>query len=145
MRPLGLLLLLLALGLFAGLRAPAPLPGDTAPPPAAQPWSEPAGIEPRPGALALITQRSLFRPGRRPPVEVPPEEPVPAAPRVQLSAVSVSSEIRVAVIRDLDSGRTRRIREGEKLNEWTVKRVQGDEIVLQWKERQTVIPLSGRE
>lgn len=146
MRILGLYLLLIA-ALFAALTQPPmdaggasePVPAPTAA------WTPPSMAEPDVGNLPLISQRPLFEPRRRPTETAPREDPVPAVPRIRLSAVSISSNIRVAVIKDLDSGGTRRVREGEKLNDWTVKRVHGDEIVLQWKDRETIIPLSSRE
>lgn len=138
MRILGLLLLALALGLFALFRPP-PATTAGAVPVAAAPdlWRVPTGPEPESGAVAVIARRPLFEPRRRPPAPQRTEEAAPDPPRVRVSAVTVSSDVRVAVIEDLDSGRTRRVREGEALNQWTIKRVYPDRIVLQWKGRET--------
>lgn len=146
MRTLGLLLLMLALVLLAVFRLPARPPADPTPEASStDPWEPPVIEEPDSGDLLLITGRPLFQPKRRPPAPEPAEDPTPDPPRVRLSAVTVSSNVRVAVIKQLDTGDTRRVREGEKLNQWTVKRVLRNQIVLQWKERETTIPLFSSE
>lgn len=146
MRFFGLLLILLSLALAGVLRPPerpAPVP-DTEPAPPG-PWTAPGPSSPDPAGVSLVVQRPLFEPQRRPPVPERIEEPVPDAPRVRLSAVSVSSDVRIAVVEELDSGRTRRVREGERLSDWTIERVHSDQIVLRWKDRQTTIPLLSGE
>lgn len=146
MRILGILLLLLALVLFTMLHAPdrpaaGRAPGLSAP----EVWTAPGRPAPDSGHLAVIAQRPLFQPQRRPPAPAEVEDPVPDPPRVRLSAVSISSDVRVAVIKDLDSGRTQRVREGEMLNLWTIKHVHPRQIVLQWNDRETIIPLFSGE
>lgn len=138
--------MLVALLLFSVLNVPdrktaGPAPGSAAP----GPWQAPEHEPPDTGALAVIAQRPLFQPQRRPPEPVRVEDPVPDPPRIQLSAVSISSDVRVAVIKELESGRTRRVQEGEKVELWTVKRVQPRQIVLQWNDKEKVIPLFGGE
>lgn len=146
MRILGLLLLLFALLLFTLLRPPAET--TIVRDPATSPPDlrvRPVDTEPSTADLPRIVQRPLFEPQRRPVRTPPREEPAPEPPRVRLSAVTVSSDLRVAVIRDLDSGNTRRVREGEKLNDWTIKRVHSDQIVLQWRDKEITIPLLSGE
>jgi hypothetical protein len=146
MRLFGLLLILVSL-LLAGLlrppERPAPGPGAESVPSGL--WTAPGPSSPDPAGVSLIAQRPLFEPQRRPPAPERIEEPVPDAPRVRLSAVSVSSDVRIAVVEELDSGRTRRVREGERLSAWTIERVHPDQIVLRWKDRQTTIPLLSGE
>lgn len=146
MRILGLLLLLLALALFAVFDTPdrtasGPAPDLSAP----ARWAPPAHPAPESVDPAAILQRPLFQPQRRPPTPIRVADPVPDPPRVRLSAVSISSDVRIAVIKELDSGRTRRVREGETLNLWTIKHVHPRQIVLQWKDRETIIPLFSGE
>lgn len=146
MRILGVLLLLLALVLFIMFRATdRPAAGAATGLPAPDLWTAPAHPSPDSGDLAVIAQRPLFQPQRRPALPAPVEDPVPDPPRVRLSAVSISSDVRVAVIKELDSGRTRRVHEGEKLNLWTIKHVHPRQIVLQWNNRETIIPLFSGE
>jgi hypothetical protein len=146
MRMFGVLLLLLAMVLFAVFDPPdrrtaAPEPGHGA----AEAWVSPVEPPPDPGHLTAITGRPLFQPERHPPVADPVQEPVPDPPRVRLSAVSISRDVRVAVVKELDSGRTRRVQEGEKLNQWTIKHVHPTRIVLEWHQKETVIPLFSGE
>jgi len=89
-------------------------------------------------AFGGILERPLFTPGREPP---PEPEPVAAAVvmatplRLNLEGVAVSTEARVAVVRDLSSNKLLRIVEGDKHEGWTLERVhpagatfsQGDE------------------
>lgn len=89
-------------------------------------------------AFGGILERPLFTPGREPP---PEPEPVAAAVvrttplRLELEGVAVSTEVRVAVVRDLSNNTLLRIVEGDKHQDWTLERVhpagvtfsQGDE------------------
>lgn len=154
MRTMGLLLVLLAAALFGLLRPPAvTVAGPTPAPESPDLWTAPPEQAPHSGARAEIAKRPLFEPRRRPPAPEQPEEPAPEPPRIRLSAVTVSSDLRIAVIEELDSGRTRRVREGEDVDQWTIKRVYPDRIVLQWRSggatdetaRETTIPLSSGE
>lgn len=146
MRVFGPLLLLLSLVLVALFRPPErPVSGPPTEPAPAGLWTVPETSSPDAASPSLIVERDLFQPERRPPVAERIEEPVPDPPRVRLSAVSVSSDVRIAVVEELDSGRTRRLREGESLNHWTIKHVRPDQIVLRWKDRETTIPLLSGE
>lgn len=146
MRLFGCLLILLSL-VLAGLFRPPELPvaSPELDPPRPRPWVVPGPSNPDSAGLSLIVQRPLFEPERRPRLPERIEEPVPDAPRVRLSAVSVSSDVRIAVVQELDSGRTRRVREGERLSAWTIAEVQPDQIVLRWKDKETTIPLLSGE
>lgn len=139
-------LLLIALGLwFVWQHDPsAPAPVVEAPP-----QSVPDRITPvdpdRADAreYAVILERPLFSPQRRPPVEVPPEPRPPASPGIRLSAITISNSVRVAVVRDIESNQTRRIREGDVVGEWLVDKVGRNSVILTAQDQRITIPLFG--
>jgi len=94
---------------------------------------------------AVILERPLFSPQRRPPVIVPPEPQPTAPPRIHLSAITISNSVRVAVVRDLDSRQTRHVREGDKVGDWVVENVGRNSVILTAQDQRITIPLFGGE
>lgn len=114
------------LSLHAGRQsglAPAAMAG-----PAAQIAATPALSD-----FAETERRPLFVSGRR--LVEPVAAPVapPASPRFdpdRLAGIVVAGDARVALIRDLASGRVRRVAEGEAIDGWIVKTIAVDRVVL---------------
>lgn len=92
---------------------------------------------------AIILERPLFSPQRRPFVAVEPAPQPVAAPRIRLSAITISNSVRVAVIREADSQRTRHIREGDTLGDWVVDKVGRNSVILVTEDQKITIPLFG--
>jgi general secretion pathway protein N len=108
-------------------RAPAPKIVQAAPPqtPAIPPLDE----------LQATRERPLFSANRRPPsVQVEPEALPPivesASLPFNLTGVALGPDIRVAILRNKDTNEEVRLREGEKINPWTVDVIAERYVVL---------------
>lgn len=94
--------------------------------------------------LIATRDRPLFLAGRR-------EGPVPAAPsvlgpqpgsalaRYRITGVAISGEGRLAMAKDLGTGRLVTLREGEALEGWTVESVTLDHLVLRSGEQRRAV------
>ena len=98
---------------------------------------------PENNSSAVILERPLFSPQRRPAVATIPEpQPIPR-PRIRLSAITISNSVRVAVVRELDESRTRHVREGDRVGDWVVEKVGRNSVILTVQEQRITIPLFG--
>ena len=134
-------------GIWSQLRGPEPAPEAVA---KVDQGAEEFPVElpvfelPDPEQFSVIATRPLFSPSRRPPREpveyaAPPKVIKP--PQISLTAVSISGDRRVAVIRDIGSGEIRRIPQGDDIDEWTVVQVLPDRIILGSGDRRETILL----
>ena len=83
----------------------------------------------------------MFYPGRRPPVAASAGEQSIPQLRIRLSAVSISTSVRVAVMQELDSNRTFHVREGDIFRGWTIEKVRRDSVMLSLEDKKITIPL----
>lgn len=96
---------------------------------------------PRQNDFEAVVSRPLFNESRRPPEPLLlPEElkPLPVAvkpPAVTLNGVILTQNERIAVFEDRASSRTIRLREGDKLGQWHVERLESDRVILRYGER----------
>ena len=100
-------------------------------------------VPPAADEYAVILERPLFSPRRRPPVITKPEPRQVSPPRIRLSAITISNSVRVAVVRELDSHQTRHVREGDEVGEWVVEKVGRNSVILTVQEQRITIPLFG--
>ncbi len=89
------------------------------------------------GQYAVIMERPLFLPDRRPPEEEP-EEADPQTPepdvnlsRIDLNAVLITPKETLAWVRDPAEKELVELHPGDELHGWTVKEIQGDRLVLE--------------
>jgi hypothetical protein len=88
---------------------------------------------------AVVTERPLFLPDRRPPTEEPDEgnEDAPAdtqetdLARFDLSAVVITPQERTVWVRDPNKPDLLKLRSGDELEGWTVKEIREDELELE--------------
>jgi len=113
-------------------RGPNPL--LTQPPAAAKPAQR--GVEyPPMEELQATRERPLFNPNRRPPAaeaetETPPPIVESSSLQFELTGVALGSDVRVAILRNKSSNEEVRLKEGEKLDAWTIEIVTDRYIVL---------------
>jgi hypothetical protein len=100
------------------------------------------------GTYAQISERPLLNPSRRPaPTQVVQSAPEPPKPQVrrglyQLIGVIDLGNVKVAQVRELASNRTKSVREGDSLQEMTVKKVDATQITLAFQGETDVIELA---
>ena len=103
-------------------------------PPAAKP--APRAVEfPPMEELQATRERPLFNPNRRPPAaeaetEAPPPIVESSSLQFELTGVALGSDVRVAILRNKSSNEEVRLKEGEKLDAWTIEIVTDRYIVL---------------
>jgi general secretion pathway protein N len=108
----------------------------------------PGGWLPRLADLTATLDRPLFVPGRRPPAaaavgEAPPvlQATTSASFSMELSAVVVSDGERSAYFVDAKSGKLTRLREGDALDGWTVRKVAPDSVLMVRGDERTEVVL----
>ncbi|MCP4981456.1 MAG: hypothetical protein GY935_13285 [Gammaproteobacteria bacterium] len=86
---------------------------------------------------SAIARLPLFNQTRRPPVvevkRVVKRKPVEQKLQIQALGIAVTSENLLAVVKDLRTGKIRRLRIDEKIDGWTLKRVADDSFVFERK------------
>ena len=118
----------------------------------------PSGTEPDPlQALApmehledyaVVKERPLFRPDRRPRVDDPADAEAPPPPEetakldgMDLTGVLLSQGVAMAWVKDPSQPAPVRVRPGEVLGGWTVKDIQSDRLVLERQGATDTLPL----
>lgn len=89
-------------------------------------------------AFAEVWERPLFRDDRRPapPDEEGAAEPAPAEPvsvtppRVTLSGVVIVDNLRTALLKEFNTQRTMRRKEGDSVDGWVLEQVNDDKVIL---------------
>lgn len=100
-----------------------------------------AGATQSVSSLTELRARPPFWPDRRPPAPVVvaaavappiPAPPPPPAPGAELTLVGIANgpDARIAIVRVKSTGKVERHSEGEAIDQWTVKRILVDRIVL---------------
>lgn len=137
---------LVAIGAVVALEVlPGPTPPQSAGAGSAAPASD-AVVGTAEAAIPLTELRSRppFWPERHPPAPVvvaaavappptpPPPPPPPPAPGTELTLVGIANgpDARIAIVRVKSTGKVERHIEGEAIDQWTVKRILVDRIVL---------------
>lgn len=114
-------------------------------PPQQQPTAPLPVFRPPPDSvLAAATHRPLFASHRRPDpvqIEYSTDSVNDDPPNINLTAVSISKDGRIAVVKDIASGNTVRVAEGKKIGDWTITNVFPDRIVLERNHQQSSVPL----
>lgn len=85
--------------------------------------------------LQATRERPLFSPNRRPPAaeaetEAPPPIVESSSLPFELTGVALGSDVRVAILRNKSSNEEARLKEGEKLDAWTIEIVTDRYVVL---------------
>jgi hypothetical protein len=96
--------------------------------------------------FAVIVERPLFMPTRRPPQAEPddPEEPPPedtSLDRMDLNAVIITPSKRIAWVRDPGKKELVDLEPGDDFNGWTVKEIRNDRLVLERQGEQDTLTL----
>jgi len=100
------------------------------------------------GAYAQISERPLLNPTRRPaPTQLVAAATEPPKPQVrrglyQLIGVMDLGDVKIAQVREIASNRTRSVREGELLQEMTVKKVEETQVTLAFQGETDVIQMA---
>jgi hypothetical protein len=102
--------------------------------PAAQPKQSAIDYPPL-EELQATRERPLFNPNRRPPAAEPENDAPPpivesSALPFELTGVAVGPDVRVAILRNKGSNEEARLKEGDKLEAWTVEIVTDRYVVL---------------
>lgn len=106
---------------------PAATPRAAAKPAPAEPIAKIPELPPL-ASFPAINERPLFSPSRRP-VAVKPSAPAPSGEmRYRLVGVLIVGERRRAML--MDGSRSFEIGEGEKLDSWTVQRIESGRLIL---------------
>jgi hypothetical protein len=85
---------------------------------------------------AVVTERPLFMPDRRPP-EDQPEEALPepmsdqSLDQVDLNAVLITPSESIAWVMDAASREVRRVRQGDEVSGWEIRDILSDRVVLE--------------
>lgn len=103
-------------------------------PPAAKPAPRATEFPPM-EELQATRERPLFNPNRRPPAAEPENDAPPpivesSALPFELTGVALGPDVRVAILRNKGSNDEARLKEGEKLDAWTVEIVTDRYVVL---------------
>lgn len=105
------------------------------------------GIHPEAGAaFAQIVDRPLFSSTRRPPPPPAPAAPAsaPVAPPIELDKIKMFGTINGPGLRGVLAeveGKSRFVRSGEQIGEWTLRRIRSNEAVFEKGDEERVIPL----
>jgi hypothetical protein len=140
------LLALLPCAAAAQRDPPAP-PPVAVPPVGTQPVQARSFALPALDALQATRQRPLFSPQRKPDVEAAPEGEIevvqesPDSLPFELTGVVVGADIAVAILRNKDTQETVHLRQGEKLEAWSIDEIAARHIVLRQDERQMTLEL----
>ncbi len=130
------------------------LSGSTAPARAVTGKSDSATVLPdfrlqsEAGTYAQISERPLLNPTRRPaPTQLVAAATEPPKPQVrrglyQLIGVMDLGNVKIAQVREIASNRTRSVREGELLQEMTVKKVEETQVTLAFQGETDVIQMA---
>ncbi|WP_051236194.1 hypothetical protein [Ottowia thiooxydans] len=97
-------------------------------------------------AFAQIVERPLFTAGRRPPPPPAPEAApsAPVVPPIELDKVKMFGTINGPGLRGVLAeveGKSRFVRSGEQIGEWTLRRVRSNEAVFEKGDEERVVPL----
>lgn len=153
------ILALVALGLAALLAAQwADWPPPEAPERAVVP-ADAGAVAPEPGPVvelrpledkqdfAVVVERPLFRPDRRPRNDEPDAAPEPVVEEsgdlagMDLTGVLISPRVTTAWVKDPNQPAPLRLRLGDDLQGWTVKGIQADRLVLERQGKTDELPL----
>jgi hypothetical protein len=90
-----------------------------------------------------VSERPLFTHDRRPFVFVVEAAPVPVGPRVEfeLTAVIITSDTRLALLRSNLTPTVRRVALNETIDGWTLAAVSADSVLMRQAEAVTTVPL----
>jgi hypothetical protein len=90
-----------------------------------------------------VTERPLFMQDRRPFVMVSEPAPVPVGPRAEfeLTAVIITSETQIALLRSNLTPTVQRVALNQTLDGWTLAQVSPDAVVLRQGEAAVTVPL----
>ena len=85
-----------------------------------------------------ITERPLFREGRRPVLPAAPTVPErrrdtgpDITSQISLSAIVIDEDERIALVEGKQDRKLQQLKEGEKFNGWTLNRIRADDITMQ--------------
>lgn len=93
------------------------------------PLPKPRTIMPAKETFAVIVERPLFSPSRRPPAEGTAATPIPA-PDFSLFGIVISAGEPFALVQPSAGGEPVRITEGASMSGWTVSRIEADRILI---------------
>jgi hypothetical protein len=113
---------------FLGQRVPAP----PAPPAGTSPAAEPVTA----ASYLEVAEKMLFAKDRNPQVvvEIPPEKPLPPLPRVH-GVMNLGDGLTV-IMSEKPGERHKGVRVGEKIGEFQLAAVEGDQLVFAWENKQ---------
>lgn len=100
-------------------------------------------------AYALIAEKPLLNPTRKPAptqaiVQVAPEPPKPQIRRglYQLVGVSDLGSVRIAQVKEVSGGRVKSIKQGDQLQEMSVRKIERDSVTLEFQGETDVIEVA---
>jgi hypothetical protein len=131
----------------AAQRDPPAQPPVAAPPAGTSPVQAPSFALPPLDELHATRERPLFSPQRKPDVEAAPEsEPQvvqenPDALPFELTGVVMGADVAIAILRHKDTQETVHLRQGEKLEAWSIDEISARQIILRQDERQMTLEL----
>ena len=66
----------------------------------------------------------------------------PSAKHYRVAAINISKSARVAIIANVDDGKTRRLKQGDLLDVWRIESIDSNGVTLAYKQRREVLGLS---